>query len=1290
MGASDSTVRRAKPQRPASHPKSSSSMITLFNFFGRLIAWYALYTVIFRCPSHPTEKDLAVCRTSHSIKHAIKPHVEPYYDEYLAPYVDQYSPYVHHANKEYIVPAYNTAYVTYRAYGEPYVLQSRKHAESCGQFLMPHVETAKEKGQVYFKAYLEPHVQTANEIWLNMKPKVDHAQTQAETYWTENVIPAYVKVSPYLNKAYEQGKYIVVVVVAPIVKDGGEKALGWGRGLWSEVVRPQVGRIGERLGGSNGNTVPLADVSSSVVSAMIPDASESVISSMISSVSAQASASASKASKEPATRPKLSREEERNIIDSDLETWTSKFESSAGKAIADLKIVIDEMADKAISSKKNSATKDVSQLENVVNEGFANLKKEVVSIVASLSKDSTDEEKSKAQDRLFAATRKVGTNIRDSAQSIRQDSEKYLSQVYDSVSESADQHLDVLDGIHNMGMQELGMKWAWMDFVTYNDWKKYHDLKKGMKEARIRIIKSAEKNVKLDEFTKWVESNMEGRATDVAKEAAEELLRIKKIGKKKIQLLDASDNFTDDHIPVPAKKTAQQVMESAEEMKDAVVGEKQIQEGGFGQQVISVADDAQEKLAEQVAIGQSTLAAAMEAGEHLASKASEKGNDPAEKATESASSIVSEVTEAAKAHVPGGVNAGFIANAEPMLFDDDNIIDDDTTDGLASRLSVASKAVSEAVHSAISSQGYTTEPPAHENLKSYASELSESAVSAASSILYGTPTPAAEQMVSIATDKYSAAIAAASTILYGRPTPTHQLLLSKAEAAYASVTSAAEDKYRSAKRLAVTKVNDEDKPIKESMYSAAKEQYNSAISAADASYTSFVEAAGMAYMSLDEAVASADMMWNDALEAASTKVYGTPQPASESLASVASEKYSSAKAEAQKVYDSWYASASSGIYGTSTPIFQSATEIVAEKFSSGVSSASSVASEASSSASSIASEAGSSASSFVSDASSVASSVAVSATSAAAEGVGEAASAASEFLFGAPAPTGLSVSAAAVADDAAEAIQQRYEDLQNLVNELVHGKEPSFTESVMSRYNSAVYGEPTPAWQSAASAAQTAVSSIVDEASAQISSYYAQASAAVYGPEKSSAEKAIEQIRAARDQAIESVSIAVYGTPKGTFAEATDSAASLASQVTDSAASFASQATDSAASFVSQATDSAASLASQATDSAVSLASDAASSASSLAVAATDAAKQYMPSASSYPYERLVFINARKKIMAASSDAELWLQAAQAKAAQAAEDVKAGLENAGERAAQAAEDVKEAAENLAELIKDEL
>ena len=179
----------------------------------------------------------------------------PYYNIYLSPYVQQYSPYVQKVNREYIIPAYNTAYVTYSKYGEPYVSKGSKLAAvEYDRYLKPHVETAQSKAESYYIAYVSPHTETANKIWINdVKPTVDIAEKKAEVFWHDHALPNYNKVQPYLATAYQHGKYVITVIVAPVVKEGGEKAVGWGRGVWSEVVRPQVGRIGERLGGTNGS-----------------------------------------------------------------------------------------------------------------------------------------------------------------------------------------------------------------------------------------------------------------------------------------------------------------------------------------------------------------------------------------------------------------------------------------------------------------------------------------------------------------------------------------------------------------------------------------------------------------------------------------------------------------------------------------------------------------------------------------------------------------------------------------------------------------------------------------------------------------------------------------------------------------------------------------------------------------------------------------------------------------------------------------------------------------------------
>jgi len=167
----------------------------------------------------------------------------------------QYSPYVQKANKEYIIPAYNAAYISYNKYGEPYVSKSSKFAAAeYDRYLKPHVEIARRKAETYYTIYVSPHAETVNKIWINdVKPTVDIAREKAEVFWHDHALPSYNKVQPYLAKAYGHGKYVITVIVAPIVREGGEKAVGWGRGMWSEVVRPQVGRIGERLGGTNGS-----------------------------------------------------------------------------------------------------------------------------------------------------------------------------------------------------------------------------------------------------------------------------------------------------------------------------------------------------------------------------------------------------------------------------------------------------------------------------------------------------------------------------------------------------------------------------------------------------------------------------------------------------------------------------------------------------------------------------------------------------------------------------------------------------------------------------------------------------------------------------------------------------------------------------------------------------------------------------------------------------------------------------------------------------------------------------
>ncbi|KAA8911475.1 hypothetical protein FN846DRAFT_887788 [Sphaerosporella brunnea] len=1082
LTASPAAVRR----RPRSSVGGGDGF-SFVNLIARLIAWYALYTVLFRCPAYPTADSPAICHPAHTIKTALRPHVLPYYETYAAPYVHQYSPYVQKANREYIIPAYNSANVAYRHYGEPYVSKGSTVASAnYDKYLKLHVATAQAKIQ----EFLAPYVEKVQRNWIeDFKPKVDIAAKKAKAVYDENVLPNYSKVQPYLATAYGKGKYVVKAIVAPLVKEGGEKALGWGRRLWDDVVRPQVGRIGERLGGNNGSGVPASSVSASIfssLSAARPSkdaASSSSLASMIASASASRASSSATATADEEKPQKITKEEAKEIIRNDLATWTAKFSSASVKTLSGLKSQIDEISDKAYKAKHDSVEKEIASLQKLIETGFEQLKAEIISLAKKLTPESTAQETAAVEEKLFAATRNLGTQIRDKAQFLRKDAEQFLARVYDDVSEAADKHLEILDGINDAGMQKLGMKWAWMDHVGYKDWAKFHELKNELKESRATIIKSAESNEKLQEITNWVDEDWEGKATDLAKHAAEELKRLKKIGKKKIDLADASDNFGDDHIPVAVKKAGQQVLKSADKIQAAVQSSEE-EEATVKEKILEAVEDAKSKISEAV-IGTPTLAtepvipAVSEALESVASQASEKvyGTEPnaaeqaataISEAADSASSLASSGTARIKSKIPGGVEAGFVAAAEPVVYEDDSIIDD-----IKSRLTEASKAVSQAVHDALARE---TEPSVVESIKSLSNELHDSAVSAALSILYGTPTPVSDQMFSIATDKFSAAVATASSIIYGAPTPTREVLMSQAKDAYAQATLAAFDNLRAAKAL----VQSSEQPVTDSLYSIASEQYASATSVAEDSYSSLLSQGAAMKSSYGSAVSSAKSALDDAASKASEMVYGTPQPASESILSVARENHDHAIKETQKTSNECFYAASTGIWSTHTPVVESM-----------LSTASAVVSNAGASATSAANAAFSS---ILAQAADMKSSY-DSAVSSAKSALDEAATKASEMVYGTPQPASESLASAAkeAYDHAISEAQKSYdewvyaasaklwgtptptpkvervlssaaehvEDLKSLIEELLHGKPQGVRESAVRRFEAAYHGMST-------------------------------------------------------------------------------------------------------------------------------------------------------------------------------------------------------------------------------------
>ncbi|KLU93049.1 hypothetical protein MAPG_11988, partial [Magnaporthiopsis poae ATCC 64411] len=84
------------PRRTPAPARSRGILSVLFGLGARLLTWYAIITILFRCPEtldRCTDASPAVCVPYFQLKHIIVPHVEPYYNTYAAPYVKTVQPY---------------------------------------------------------------------------------------------------------------------------------------------------------------------------------------------------------------------------------------------------------------------------------------------------------------------------------------------------------------------------------------------------------------------------------------------------------------------------------------------------------------------------------------------------------------------------------------------------------------------------------------------------------------------------------------------------------------------------------------------------------------------------------------------------------------------------------------------------------------------------------------------------------------------------------------------------------------------------------------------------------------------------------------------------------------------------------------------------------------------------------------------------------------------------------------------------------------------------------------------
>ncbi|KAI1844523.1 hypothetical protein JX266_009410 [Neoarthrinium moseri] len=1142
------------PRRSATPPTKARPNLfaRVFSIAARLSIWYSILTVLFRCPATPDACDDTtpkICKPYFQAKQAISPHLTPYYDSYAAPYVDLAKPYYDTVDRVVITPSRTYAV----KYGGPQL--DKAQALTLAQWeknVQPQLVKYQALARAQYDQTVAPHVDKASAA---LAPYYDIARTNALQTYHEVVLPSYRFVQPYALQGYNVASSFTTDTAVPSTLWAWNKtyvfldSTVWPqlRDAYAVKVEPQLLRIVDRLGRyreikpkssvveeaetaatqatKSAFTKPVVSTSSTTAPAeTTPEPEPTTEAQSTASQSPEATAEASAAE----TPAKLTKDEIKEKaakeVAADLELWQGKFTKAADEGAAEIEERIEELAARMVEEEAYGTGKQlVSKLDETAKSELANLKTTVLSIL--------EEHKGQGQpegcdEDVAAAVRAAGLKIKDKAQEIRSWRETYEQQVEKAVTAAAQDHIWILEGIRDLALQKIGMKWAWMDGVTYKHWQKFHKLRETFDEWTEDLKRLVTTHPGLAE-AQSAGNEIEGEGMAIAGTAAQELASLKQVAAWKAIAGDYTEDFDASTMQLAAEAAEKKAAEAAEALKSAA---QNLKEG-----IHTAADQVEEQvesfgssISEGVSNAVSPSSAStltVESGEtetvvvSLAEAAAEE--DFGTSAVPPLQSMSTEPTHSATDLDPHATNAADPVEPLPVS---------DPIDG--------PEQVEETI---IASPDEGSPPP----------DSSTTSTSSIKSALFGAAAASAPSRQPIMDEDVGSSI---SSIASKVQSDVPHSITSAAQSAYTAAIAQAANQYSRAMSAVSVQISGEPKPVHEEMFSSASSAYFGALSGANSRL-------------------------NDALTAASKGVYGTPTtgwaPEMPTIPSVdwehvqsiaqqnlqdsvnwAGEQYESAKVAiglaeptpstaAERVdklldqakhnyyaglgvaharYSEFLSAASTAVSSlTASPTPTDAQGSASSVVSVASASAWSAASAGSEAAASVASSVGDAAAiagdsiaetwellvgqvssqvygaptptpwyenlySAAGDYASHASEYAASATGAAADYVSSAGDFATDYASSAAGSVGSVTSAAGdYAESASSAAAAQYSVVISLVSELIVGKEPTFSESVYSRLALA-YGAVSATAVSAASEVTASAASAASAASDTISS----------------------------------------------------------------------------------------------------------------------------------------------------------------------------------------------------------
>ncbi|KAJ4159481.1 uncharacterized protein LMH87_008381 [Akanthomyces muscarius] len=561
------STRRVARRKPGFIPWSIS-------LIARLTTWAAILTILFRCPPTLEECDETspfVCKHYFRAKAAVVPHAKPYYDRYAAPYVEIAQPYYDTVKTNVIAPVRHYAV----QYGEPWAVKGREYAlaqwEMNGQ---PRIAQLQAVTQAHYDKSVAPHV---SKVAALAEPYYNVAKMQS-LYAVDNVVyPAYELSKPYAIRGYEASHNFAVATVLPAAQWSWTNTNEFlDRAVWPQLrtvyvenVEPQLVRIGERLGRykSHAKSTALPDVSTTWAASSSSSTTGSIPQSSYVSKPAPQSTTPDTPDSEPSDEPVQSHAEiestrnpveapepeenesdrerkVREMVTQDLESWQDKFAAQAEQGAAAIEDSVDEISRHMIDEKANTfGPALIKELQDTIATETTALKEKINALVSQHLQGAEVDTK----EETIQAVRAAGVAIKSKAQAIRNWREEYDDELQSTVLSTSDVHFAILDETRSLALQQIGMKWAWTDGVTYKDWAKYHELKSTLSDWTDELKQLIVTHPTLLEAQDAV-VQIEDRGMSIAAAAARELASLKEVVQWKLDAEDVTDEFNADKL----------------------------------------------------------------------------------------------------------------------------------------------------------------------------------------------------------------------------------------------------------------------------------------------------------------------------------------------------------------------------------------------------------------------------------------------------------------------------------------------------------------------------------------------------------------------------------------------------------------------------------------------------------------------------------------------------------------------------------------------------------------------